>query len=202
MEGNIYFSARVHVPNMLRGAFGEASKSDKGRILDEIQAATGVARSTARRLLSGPSVPGAQAHGQQHMRCDAPQLAHRRPRGCSRANPDDIKTPQQPRQASRPANRSPQTETSSSTVSISAGPFRVITARHNESASHVEPFASMHHQPRRRPHRQKTQRLTLSVGGTPPRYHAAVAPNRNEIRGHRRSRKKHLTVVPRHFILD
>ena len=134
--------------------------------------------------------------------CVAPQLALRRPRGCSRANPDDIKTPQQPRQASRPANRSPQTETSSSTVSISAGPFRVITARHNESASHVEPFASMHHQPRRRPHRQKTQRLTLIVGGSPPRYHAAVAPNRNEIRGHRRSRKKHLTVVPRHFILD
>ena len=95
--------------------------------------------------------------------------------------------------AERPANRSPQTETSSSTVSISAGPFRVITARHNESASHVEPFASMHHQPRRRPHRQKTQRLTRSVGGTPPRYHAAVAPNRNEIRGHARGRKKRLS---------
>ena len=53
MEGKIDLSARRQVTNKLRDAYGKASKTDKARILDEVQAATGVARSTARRLLSG-----------------------------------------------------------------------------------------------------------------------------------------------------
>ena len=57
MEGKIDLSARRQVTNKLRDAYGKASKTDKARILDEVQAATGVARSTARRLLSGPRLP-------------------------------------------------------------------------------------------------------------------------------------------------
>jgi hypothetical protein len=57
MEGKIDLSARRQVTNFLRDAYGKASKTDKARILDEVQAATGVARSTARRLLSGPRLP-------------------------------------------------------------------------------------------------------------------------------------------------
>jgi hypothetical protein len=53
-EDKIDLSARRQVTNKLRDAYGKASKPDKGRILDEVQAATGVARSTARRLLLGP----------------------------------------------------------------------------------------------------------------------------------------------------
>ena len=57
MEGKIDLSARRQVTNKLRGAYSKASKPDKARILDKVQAATGVARSTARRLLSGPRLP-------------------------------------------------------------------------------------------------------------------------------------------------
>lgn len=57
MEGKISLSARRHVTNKLRDAYRKASKHDKGRVLDEIMAATGVARSTARRLVSGPRLP-------------------------------------------------------------------------------------------------------------------------------------------------
>ena len=57
MEGKIDLSARRQVTNKLRDAYGKVSKPDKARILDEVQAATGVARSTARRLLSGPRLP-------------------------------------------------------------------------------------------------------------------------------------------------
>ena len=57
MEGKIDLSARRQVTNKLRDSYGKASKTDKARILDEVQAATGVARSTARRLLSGPRLP-------------------------------------------------------------------------------------------------------------------------------------------------
>ena len=42
---------------MLRDAYREAFKPDKGRILDEVQATTGLARSSARRLLRGPKLP-------------------------------------------------------------------------------------------------------------------------------------------------
>ena len=63
MEGKIDLSASKQVTNKLCDAYGKASKTDKARILDEVQAATGVARSTARRLLSGPrlSDPAEQA---------------------------------------------------------------------------------------------------------------------------------------------
>jgi hypothetical protein len=41
MEGKIDLSARRQVTNKLRDAYGKASKTDKDRILDEVQAATG-----------------------------------------------------------------------------------------------------------------------------------------------------------------
>ena len=51
MEGKIDMSARRQDTNMLRDAYREAFKPDMGRILDEVQATTGLARSSARRLL-------------------------------------------------------------------------------------------------------------------------------------------------------
>ena len=49
--------ARRHVTNKLRSAYKKASKSDKSRILDEVIATTGMGRSTARGMLSGPQLP-------------------------------------------------------------------------------------------------------------------------------------------------
>jgi hypothetical protein len=57
MEGKILMSARRHVTNKLRTAYQRASKKDRGRILDEVQATTGMGRSTARRMLAGPRLP-------------------------------------------------------------------------------------------------------------------------------------------------
>lgn len=57
MEGKIPMAARRHVTNKLRTAYARASKSDRSRILDEVMAATGMARSTARRMLTGPVLP-------------------------------------------------------------------------------------------------------------------------------------------------
>lgn len=57
MEGKIPMGARRHVTNKLRSAYKKASKSDKSRILDEVIATTGMGRSTARRMLSGPQLP-------------------------------------------------------------------------------------------------------------------------------------------------
>ncbi len=57
LEGKIDMSARRQVTNKLREAYQGASKPDKGRILDEVQSTTGVARSSARRLLLGPKLP-------------------------------------------------------------------------------------------------------------------------------------------------
>ena len=48
LEGKIDMSARRQVTNKLREAYQGASKPDKGRILDEVVATTGVARSSAR----------------------------------------------------------------------------------------------------------------------------------------------------------
>ncbi|MFT4156498.1 MAG: transposase family protein, partial [Microbacterium sp.] len=42
---------------MLRTAYRKASKKDRGRILDEVVATTGMGRSTARRMLTGPVLP-------------------------------------------------------------------------------------------------------------------------------------------------
>jgi len=50
-------AARRHVTNKLRGAYRRASKQDKGRILDEVMTTTGMGRSTARRMLTGPPLP-------------------------------------------------------------------------------------------------------------------------------------------------
>jgi hypothetical protein len=50
-------AARRHVTNKLRSAYRKASKKDKGRILREVMDTTGLARSSARRLLTGPAPP-------------------------------------------------------------------------------------------------------------------------------------------------
>ena len=54
MEGKIDISARSQVTNKLREVYQGAPKPDRGRILDEVVATTGVARLSARRFLSGP----------------------------------------------------------------------------------------------------------------------------------------------------
>lgn len=57
MEGKIDMAARRQVTNKLRGQYRKASKPDKGRILDRVVATTGMGRSTARRMLTGPRLP-------------------------------------------------------------------------------------------------------------------------------------------------
>jgi hypothetical protein len=57
VEGKIPMTARRHVTNKLRDAYRNASKPDKGCILDEVMTTTGMGRSTARRMLSGPPLP-------------------------------------------------------------------------------------------------------------------------------------------------
>lgn len=57
MEGKIDMAARRHVTNKLQTQYRRASKEDKGRILDQVVATTGMGRSTARRALTGPKQP-------------------------------------------------------------------------------------------------------------------------------------------------
>jgi predicted DNA-binding transcriptional regulator AlpA len=57
MEGKIDMAARRQVTNKLRGQYRKASKADKSKILDEVVATTGMGRSTARRMLTGPQLP-------------------------------------------------------------------------------------------------------------------------------------------------
>jgi len=57
MEGKIDMAARRQVTNKLRDAYGKGSKVERGRILDRVVEATGMGRSTARRMLSGPKLP-------------------------------------------------------------------------------------------------------------------------------------------------
>lgn len=57
MEGKIDMAARRQVTNKLRDAYQKGSKADRGRILDRVVETTGVGRSTARRMLSGPLLP-------------------------------------------------------------------------------------------------------------------------------------------------
>ena len=57
MEGKIDMAARRQVTNKLRGQYRKASKADKGEILDRVVATTGMGRSTARRMLTGPRLP-------------------------------------------------------------------------------------------------------------------------------------------------
>lgn len=49
-------AARRHVTNKLRSTYQKSSKKDRGRILDEVMATTGMGRSTARRMLTGPAL--------------------------------------------------------------------------------------------------------------------------------------------------
>jgi hypothetical protein len=57
VRGKIDMAARRQVTNKLRGAYARASKSERGEILTKVQETTGVSRSTARRLLTGPVLP-------------------------------------------------------------------------------------------------------------------------------------------------
>lgn len=50
-------AARRQVTNKLRDQYRKASKADKGKILDRVVATTGMGRSTARRMLTGPRLP-------------------------------------------------------------------------------------------------------------------------------------------------
>jgi hypothetical protein len=57
VEGKIDMAARRQVTNKLRGQYRKASKADKTKILDRVVATTGMGRSTARRMLTGPRLP-------------------------------------------------------------------------------------------------------------------------------------------------
>jgi hypothetical protein len=57
VEGKIDMAARRQVTNKLRGQYRKASRADKGEILDRVVATTGMGRSTARRMLTGPRLP-------------------------------------------------------------------------------------------------------------------------------------------------
>lgn len=57
VEGKIDMAARRQVTNKLRGQYHKASKADKSAILDRVVATTGMGRSTARRMLTGPKLP-------------------------------------------------------------------------------------------------------------------------------------------------
>ena len=57
MEGKIDMAARRQVTIKLRDAYCEGSKLERGRILDRVVEATGMGRSTARRMLRGPRLP-------------------------------------------------------------------------------------------------------------------------------------------------
>ena len=57
MEGKIDMTARRQVTNKLRHAYAKASKRDKALILREVMVTTGMGRSTARRMLTGPELP-------------------------------------------------------------------------------------------------------------------------------------------------
>ena len=65
VEGKIDMAARRQVTNKLQGQYRKASKADKGKILDRVVATTGMGRSTARRMLTGPRLPdpGEQVDG-------------------------------------------------------------------------------------------------------------------------------------------
>lgn len=48
---------REGITNKLRTAYRKAPKAEKTRILDEVIATTGMGRSTARWMLTGPALP-------------------------------------------------------------------------------------------------------------------------------------------------
>jgi len=57
VEGKIDMAARRQVTNKLRGQYRKATKADRGKILDRVVETTGMGRSTARRMLTGPGLP-------------------------------------------------------------------------------------------------------------------------------------------------
>jgi hypothetical protein len=57
VEGKIDMAARRQVTNKLRTQYRKASKADKSKVLDRVVATTGMGRSTARRMLTGPRLP-------------------------------------------------------------------------------------------------------------------------------------------------
>lgn len=57
MEGKIDMAARRQVTNKLQTQYRKAAKVDKGEILDRVVETTGMGRSTARRMLTGPKQP-------------------------------------------------------------------------------------------------------------------------------------------------
>jgi hypothetical protein len=57
VEGKIDLAARRQVTNKLRNAYRRALKKERGRILDKVQDITGLARSSARWLLTAPALP-------------------------------------------------------------------------------------------------------------------------------------------------
>jgi len=65
VEGKIDMAARRQVTNKLRVQYRGASKVDKSRILDRVVDTTGMGRSTARRMLTGPRLadPAGQVDG-------------------------------------------------------------------------------------------------------------------------------------------
>jgi hypothetical protein len=65
VEGKIDMAARRQVTNKLRTQYRKASKADKSTILDQVVATTGMGRSTARRMLTGPRLadPADQVDG-------------------------------------------------------------------------------------------------------------------------------------------
>lgn len=56
VEGKIHMASRRQVTNKLRAQYREASRADKSKILDQVVATTGMARSTARRMLTFPDI--------------------------------------------------------------------------------------------------------------------------------------------------
>ena len=56
-EGKIDMAARRQVTNKLRGQYRNATKVERGKILDRVVSTTGMGRSTARRMLTGARLP-------------------------------------------------------------------------------------------------------------------------------------------------
>jgi len=57
VEGKVDMAARRQVTNKLRGQYRKASKAENGKILDRVVDTTGMGRSTARRMMTGPRLP-------------------------------------------------------------------------------------------------------------------------------------------------
>ena len=57
MEGKIDMAARRQVTNKLRGQYRTATRAERGKILARVVETTGMGRSTARRMLTGPRLP-------------------------------------------------------------------------------------------------------------------------------------------------